>query len=93
MAAVLEYITAEILELAGDLTHQSKFKTIKPKHINLGIRSDAELFKLFHSVQISDGGQPLNLPAQPEKKGKASNWLSFMNTYVNNYWQDHIYFH
>jgi histone H2A len=73
MAAVLEYITAEILELAGDLTHQSNFKTIKPKHINLGIRTDAELFKLFHLVQISEGGQPLNLPAQAEKKGKAKN--------------------
>ena len=74
LAAVLEYVTAEILELAGDLAEQGKMKTIKPKHINLGIRSDAELFKLFHSVQISDGGRPVSIEQAllPPKKGQAS---------------------
>jgi len=48
-------------------------KTIKPKHINLGIRSDTELFKLFHSVQISEGGQPVNIhdTLLPAKKGSS----------------------
>ena len=71
MASVLEYITAETLELAGDLAEQGKAKIIKPKHINLGIRSDSELFKLFHSVQISEGGQPVAIHDYlvPPKKG------------------------
>ena len=76
MAAVLEYITAEILELAGDLCHNANKKTITPKHINLGIRTDAELFKLFHNVQIIEGGQPVQFLEElfPSKKGaKADN--------------------
>lgn len=74
MAAVLEYITAEILELAGDLTHGAGMKTIKPKHINLGVRSDTELAKLVSHIQISEGGQLSNINENllPAKKGKAA---------------------
>jgi histone H2A len=55
MAAVLEYITAEILELAGDLCLEQKKKIIMPKHINLGIRSDEELNKLMTNTTITEG--------------------------------------
>jgi len=70
MAGVLEYLTAEILELAGDLCTQDKMKTIKPKHINLGIRSDSELTKLITNVQIMEGGQLSNINDALVKKGK-----------------------
>jgi histone H2A len=43
MAAVLEYLTAEVLDMAGTVCTDGKKKTIQPKHINLAFRSDAEL--------------------------------------------------
>lgn len=70
MAAVLEYLTAEILELAGDLCLEDKMKTIKPKHINLGIRSDSELAKLVAHTQIAEGGQLLHIHGDLLRKGK-----------------------
>lgn len=72
MAAVLEYVTGEILELAGDLCHEKKMKTIQPRHINLGIRSDEELNKLIGNCVITEGGQHFNIHAAllPPKKGK-----------------------
>jgi len=57
MAAVLEYLSAEILELAGNMCEQMKKKTITNQHINLGMRNDEELAKLIHMVQFSQGGQ------------------------------------
>ena len=56
MAGVLEYLTAEIIELAGNVAEQHKKKQIKPKHLNLGIRSDDELAKLMCEVTIAEGG-------------------------------------
>ena len=74
MAAVLEYITAEILELAGDLSKDANMKTIKPSHINLGIRSDEELSKMIANTVIFEGGQLMNINTElfPEKKKKKS---------------------
>ena len=56
LAGVLEYITAEIIELAGSVCEENKKKTIAPKHLNLAVRSDPELNKLMHSITISQGG-------------------------------------
>lgn len=53
MAGVLEYLTAEMLELAGNICEQQKKKTIAPKHLNLGVRSDDELAKLMAEVTIA----------------------------------------
>ena len=33
MAAVLEYMICEILELAGEACHEAGMKTIKPRHL------------------------------------------------------------
>ena len=38
MAGVLEYLCAEIIELAGNQCEKMKMKTLQPKHINLGVR-------------------------------------------------------
>ncbi|XP_033003487.1 histone H2A, sperm-like [Lacerta agilis] len=56
MAAVLEYLTAELLELAGNAAHENKRQRIGPRHIQLAIRSDDELNKLFAHVTIAEGG-------------------------------------
>jgi len=55
LAAVLEYITAEILELAGNAARENKVKRISPRHLQLAIRNDEELAKLFREVTLSGG--------------------------------------
>jgi histone H2A len=42
LAAVLEYLTAEILELAGTAAHLNKKQRIAPLHLVLAIRNDDE---------------------------------------------------
>ena len=61
MAGVLEYLTAEIIELAGNVAEQHKAKTIKPKYVNLGVKSDDELAKLMCEVTIAEGGMLPNV--------------------------------
>ncbi|XP_021743893.1 histone H2A-beta, sperm-like [Chenopodium quinoa] len=56
LSAVLEYLAAEVLELAGNAARDNKKKRIKPRHIQLAVRSDEELNKLFGSVTIANGG-------------------------------------
>ena len=56
MAAVLEYLTAEILELAGNASRDNKRTRIIPRHIQLAIKNDEELNKLLAEVTISQGG-------------------------------------
>ena len=56
LASVLEYLTAEILELAGNASRDNKKQRIVPRHILLAIRNDEELNKLLKNVTISAGG-------------------------------------
>ena len=56
MAGVLEYLTAEILELAGNAARDNKKHRINPRHLQLAISNDEELGKLLHGVTISQGG-------------------------------------
>ena len=61
MAAVLEYITAEFLEAAGNVCLESKKSIITPKHINLGMRVDDCLDKLMVFATISQGGNLVHM--------------------------------
>ena len=76
LSAVLEYLAAEVLELAGNAAKDNKKNRINPRHILLAIRNDEELNKLLGSTTIAEGGvlpniNPSMLPAgEKVAKGK-----------------------
>nr|QKY15246.1 histone H2a.1 (H2a.1) [Polytomella parva] len=72
LAAVLEYLSAEVLELAGNAARDNKKNRIVPRHIQLAIRNDEELTKLLGDVVIANGGVLPNINSMllPKKTGK-----------------------
>ena len=72
MGAVLEYLCAEILELAGNAARDNKKTRIVPRHIQLAVRNDEELNKLLGSVTIASGGVLPNIHATLLPKKSAS---------------------
>ena len=72
MAAVLEYIVAEVLELAGNAAKDNKKMRIIPRHIQLAVRNDDELNSFFGNAIIAEGGvlPNINSPTLPGEMGK-----------------------
>ncbi|GAA5850160.1 hypothetical protein JCM9279_003553 [Rhodotorula babjevae] len=75
LAAVLEYLVAEVGEVAGTAAHQNKRRTISSRYIQLSISQDEELHRLTSNVVIKGGGvvpyvHPELLPksSKPHKK-------------------------
>ena len=56
LAAIMEYLTTEILLLAGNAALDNKRKRITPRYVKLAVRSDEELNELLGDVTIAAGG-------------------------------------
>ncbi|MCL7051755.1 hypothetical protein MKW94_024223 [Papaver nudicaule] len=71
LAAVLEYLAAEVLELAGNAARDNKKSRIIPRHVLLAVRNDQELGKLLAGVTIASGGvlPNINSVLLPKKSG------------------------
>ena len=73
LASVLEYLTAELLELAGNAAKDNKRLRIVPRHVMLAVRNDDELAQLLGNVTIANSGvlPNINSALLPEKKKKS----------------------
>ncbi|XP_058079866.1 histone H2A.1-like [Magnolia sinica] len=67
LATVLEYLAAEVLELAGNATRDKKSRII-PRHVLLAVINTEGLGKLLAGMTISSGGVLPNINSVLPKK-------------------------
>merc|ERR1711981_29608 len=56
VAAVMEYLCAEVLELAGNAAKDNKRQRVTPRFILLAVRNDEELSHFFSNATVAQGG-------------------------------------
>jgi len=80
LASTLEYLCSEVIELAGDeCLEEGKGKIIKPRHINLAVKKDEELYGtvggavVFATSSVVPYIDPMLVVTKKRKKAKAQN--------------------
>ena len=69
MAAVLEYLCAELLEVSGEVCKQAGKVRLVPRHLELAVRNDNELSRLFKDQTfLGAGTAPYVNPGVLKKK-------------------------
>jgi histone H2A len=76
MAAALEYMTAELIELSGNSARDNGYKGIRARDITLAIKNDEELNQMYGTAIIANGGvnphiHAVLLPKKKKKKADA----------------------
>jgi len=61
IAAVAEYVIAEICELANNAAVEEKSKRVHPRQLQLAIRQDEELARFIGNGSVAGGGKSSSL--------------------------------
>ncbi|CAH2234575.1 histone H2A, sperm-like [Pararge aegeria] len=72
LAAVVEYLASEILDLASEVAFQNQKSRLVPRHLLFAIKNDEELSRMLTGVTISQGGvlPAINAQLLPKKTMK-----------------------